>query len=132
MLAILFSRAVENNQFAGVVPHLVGGGGLSILKYVDDIVVFMDHSLEHARNVKLLLIAFEQMSCLKINFHRSELFCYGLAKDYEMDYSCLFACGIDSFPLKYLGTPMTHRMLRNIEWQCVIDRFKKKIKYLEV
>jgi hypothetical protein len=50
------------------------GGGLSILKYVDDIVVFMDHSLEHARNVKLLLIAFEQMSCLKINFHKSEFF----------------------------------------------------------
>jgi hypothetical protein len=84
-------------------------GGLSILQYADDTVVFLDHNLDQARNVKLLLTAFEHMSGLKINFHKSELFCYGLAKDHEMDYSCLFGCGIGSFPLKYLGIPMTHR-----------------------
>jgi hypothetical protein len=77
--------------------------------------------------VKLLLTAFEQMSCLKINFHKSELFCYGLAKDLEMDYSCLFGCGISSFPLKYLGIPMTHCGLQNSEWQCVIGRFEKRL-----
>ena len=109
-----------------MVPHLVDGG-LSILQYADDTVVFLDHNLDQARNVKLLLTAFEQMSGLKINFHKSELFCYGLAKDHEMDYSCLFGCGIGSFPLKYLGIPMTHRRLRNSEWQCVIDRFEKRL-----
>jgi hypothetical protein len=50
MLAILFSRAKENDQFIGVVPHLVDEG-LSILQYADDIVVFMDHSLEQACNI---------------------------------------------------------------------------------
>ena len=39
MLPILFLRAKENNQFTGVVPHLVDGG-LSILQYADDTVVF--------------------------------------------------------------------------------------------
>jgi hypothetical protein len=76
MLPILFLRAKENNQFTGVVPHLVDGG-LSILQYADDTVVFMDHNLDQARNVKLLLTAFEQMSGLKINFHKSELFAMG-------------------------------------------------------
>jgi hypothetical protein len=47
MLAILFLRAKENNQFTGVVPHLVDGG-LYILQYVDDTVVFLDHSLDQA------------------------------------------------------------------------------------
>jgi hypothetical protein len=54
----------------------------------------MDHNLEHARNVKLLLTAFEQMSGLKINFHKSELFCYGLAKEYDLNYSHLFVAGL--------------------------------------
>jgi hypothetical protein len=36
--------------------------------------VFMDHSLEYACNIELLLTAFEQMSGLTINFHKSELF----------------------------------------------------------
>jgi hypothetical protein len=47
MLAILFLKAKENNQFMGVVPHLVDGE-LYILQYADDTVVFLDHSLDHA------------------------------------------------------------------------------------
>jgi hypothetical protein len=33
--------------------------------------------------MKLLLSAFEQLSGLKINFHKSEIFCFGEANDYE-------------------------------------------------
>jgi hypothetical protein len=63
MLAILFTRAKEENQFKGIVPYLIPGG-LSILQYADDTVVFLDHDPEHARNIKLLLTFFEQMSGL--------------------------------------------------------------------
>jgi hypothetical protein len=115
LLAILFSRAMENNHFAGMVPHLVEGG-LSILQYANDNMVFMNHSLEHARNVKLLA-AFEQMSGLKINFHKSEFF-YGLAKDFEENYSSLFGYGISSLPFKYLWNRMTHRRLRIATSRC--------------
>jgi hypothetical protein len=89
--------------------------------------VFMDHNLEHARNVKLLLTAFEQMSGLKINFHKSELFCYGLAKEYEDHYSRIFGCDISLMPFTFLGIPMTYHMLRNSEWQNVIARFEKRL-----
>jgi hypothetical protein len=40
----------------------------------------MERDLEKARNMKLLLCAFEQLSGLKINFHNSEIFCFGEAK----------------------------------------------------
>ena len=79
MLTILINRAKEDRQLTGVVSHLVNGG-LSILVYVDDTILFMEHDLEHAQNMKLLLYAFEQLSGLKINFHKSELFYYGTAK----------------------------------------------------
>jgi hypothetical protein len=43
----------------------------------------MDYTFENdrqgAKNMKLLLCAFEQLSGLKINFHKSELFYYGAA-----------------------------------------------------
>jgi hypothetical protein len=32
---------------------------------------------EQAKLMKILLYAFEQLSGLKINFHKSEMFCYG-------------------------------------------------------
>jgi hypothetical protein len=69
-----------DGQISAVVPHLVDDG-LSILQYINDTILFMDHDLEKARNMKLLLYAFEQLSGLKINFHKSEIFCFGEALD---------------------------------------------------
>jgi hypothetical protein len=72
-----------------VLPHLVDGG-LFILEYADDIIIFLNHDLEKAKNLKLLLCAFEQLSGLKINFHKSEVFCYGAAREMEASYTSLF------------------------------------------
>ena len=52
----------------------------------------MEHDLDKARNQKLLLSAFEQMSCLKINFYKCELFCYEEAVEAATDYADLFGC----------------------------------------
>jgi hypothetical protein len=60
---------------------------LSILQYVDDTIFFRENDQQGANNMKLLLCAFEQPSSLKINFHKSELFCFGAAKDHEEEYT---------------------------------------------
>jgi hypothetical protein len=80
MLAIMIERAKNDGLIEGVIPHLVDGG-LSILPYTDDTILFMEHDLEKAKNLKLILSAFEQLFCLKINFHKSELFCFGEAQN---------------------------------------------------
>jgi len=79
MLSILIKRAKNDGQIKGVIPHLLEDG-LSILQYANDTIIFMDHDLEQAKNMKLLLSVFEQLFGLKINFHKSEIFCYGEAK----------------------------------------------------
>jgi hypothetical protein len=91
-----------------VIPHLVDGG-LSILQYADDTILFMEHDHEKARNLKLILAASEQLSCLKINFLKSELFCFGDAQDSVSDYAELFGCGQGQFPIRYLGIPIHYR-----------------------
>jgi hypothetical protein len=93
MLALLLSRAKEDGQITGLVPHLVDGG-ISILQYADDIILFVEHNLEEETNMKLLLCAFEKLSGLKINFHKSKLFCYGQAKEMEGQYTEIFECRI--------------------------------------
>ena len=80
MLALLIKRAKDDGQIRGVIPNFLDGG-LSILQYADDTIIFIDHDLEQAKNLKLLLCAFEQVSGLKINFHKSEIFCYVAAKE---------------------------------------------------
>ena len=114
MLALIIKRAKSDGQISGVIPHLVDDG-LSILQYADDTIIFLDHDLEQAKNMKLLLCAFEQLSGLKINFHKSEIFCYDSAKEMEESYTDLFSCNAGEYPFRYLGIPMHHRQLLNSE-----------------
>ena len=130
MLAILIERAKENQQFKGVVPHLIDDG-LSILQYADDTILFMEHNLEQAKNLKLLLCAFEQLSGLKINFHKSKLFCFGEAQAVQMEYEQIFGCSQGMFPFRYLGISMHYRRLQNSDWKGVDERFQKKVKRME-
>ena len=108
MLALLINRAKADGQIRGVIPHLVDDG-LSILQYADDTIIFLDHDPEQAKNLKLLLCAFEQLSGLKINFHKSEIFCYGAAKEMESYYTSL------------LGVMQGNTPLDIWESQCTID-----------
>ncbi|WVZ81474.1 LOW QUALITY PROTEIN: hypothetical protein U9M48_028848, partial [Paspalum notatum var. saurae] len=94
MLAIMINRAKDAVQIEGLIPHRVEDG-LSILQYAGDTIVFLEHDFEQAKNLKLLLCTFEQLLGLKINFHKSELFCFGHAKQEEEAYSHLFGCSLD-------------------------------------
>jgi hypothetical protein len=80
MLAIIIERVKLDGQIFRVVSHIVDGG-LSILQYADGTILFMEHDMEKSRNLKLILTAFKQLSGLKINFHKSEMFCFGDAHD---------------------------------------------------
>ena len=57
MLAILIARAKEDGQISRLIPHLVDGG-VSILQYADDTILFMEHDFERALNMKLILCIF--------------------------------------------------------------------------
>jgi len=97
------------------------------LQYADDTILFMEHDLEQEKNMKIILCAFEQLPGLKINFHKSELFCYGEAKEHMEQYSQIFRCEIGNLPFRYLGIPMNHKRLNNKDWKMVEDRFQKKL-----
>ena len=45
MLALIIKRAKDDGQIRGVIPNLLDDG-LSILQYVDDTIIFIDHDLK--------------------------------------------------------------------------------------
>jgi hypothetical protein len=97
----------------------------------------MDHNFEQSTNMKLLLAAFEQLLGLKINYHKSKLFCFGDVKDHELQYEQLFECKHGSYPFRYLGIPMHYRKLYNSDSKIIEERIEKKLsswkgKYLYV
>jgi hypothetical protein len=87
----------------------------------------MDHDIVEAKRMKAILCAFGEVSGLKINFHKSELFCFGLSSEEENKYSELFGCSLGRYPFKYLGIPMHYKKLLNADWKVVEHRFEKKL-----
>lgn len=53
----------------GLVQDLIPDG-INMLQYADDTIFMFRHNLESARNLKLILCLFEQLSGLKVNFHK--------------------------------------------------------------
>jgi hypothetical protein len=64
MLAIIINRSKEDGQVNGLIPHLVDGG-VSVLQYADDTIIFLEHDLEKDLNMKLILCIFKQYRDLK-------------------------------------------------------------------
>jgi hypothetical protein len=65
-------RAQQNNLINGLINNLIPEG-VAILQYADDTIICLEHNVEKARNMKLLLYMFEQLSGWKINFDKSEI-----------------------------------------------------------
>ena len=75
MLAVLVSRAKENGQI-GVVPHLIVGG-LSILQYADDTIIFLENDMEQAKNLNYYCVRLINYLALKLIFIKVNCFVWG-------------------------------------------------------
>lgn len=122
--AFLIKRAQLTGLLVGMVPHIIDKG-CACLQYADDTIFLIQDSLEATRKFKFILLLFEQMSGLKINFHKSKVYLFGKAKDRSVLYVDIFTCPVKSLPLKYLGIPIDKKKL------CASIFFERgKAKYL--
>lgn len=55
-------------------------GRLTHLQYANDTVLFLQYSEEDMVNIKFLLFCYEELSGMKINYSKSEVFTVGLSK----------------------------------------------------
>lgn len=68
------------------------------------------------RNLKFILILFEKIVGLKINFQNNEVFCFGAAVESRKLYVDIFTCAISNHPMKYLGVPIDKKKLNRAQW----------------
>jgi hypothetical protein len=76
----MFENAKMAGQIRGLVPNLIEGG-LTHLQYADDTIIFLNYDDQSIYNTKFLLYCFEDMSGLKINYEKSEVFALGCSDE---------------------------------------------------
>ncbi|XP_037427211.1 uncharacterized protein LOC119292489 [Triticum dicoccoides] len=119
------SNALEHDLVKGV---LNGNGekGVNMLQYADDTIFLIKDEVESVKNLKLILGAFEQMSGLKINFHKSELLLFGKAREKQSTYQDILTCKMGDLPIRYLGMPVSENRVGNSHWECVTNKIEKR------
>jgi hypothetical protein len=104
-LSKILSKAKEKGVNTGLVPELVEGG-LTHLQYADDTILFIEDSESNITNFKFLLFYYEEMSGLRINYNKSEVFVVGADNQHAVMVIGKFNCKLGELPMKYLGIPI--------------------------
>jgi hypothetical protein len=82
------------------------------LQYANDAPLFSSGDNASLRNLKTILVLFEKVSCMKINFYKSEFISMNIDVERVHDIAHILTCPIDKFPFKYLGVPLHFYKLR--------------------
>jgi hypothetical protein len=119
-------KAAKEKHISGFMTSLHPEGILS-LQYADDTLLFLKHSFVDAAYLKWVMIYFEQISGMKINYGKSDMVPVNLTEDETNQYSRIFCCKVGSFPFKYLGVPLHYEKLRREDVQPVVDKVINRI-----
>ena len=72
--------------------------------------------------MKYILCLFEQLSGLKINFNKSEVFCFGEARKKQNLYGQLFTCNIGALPV-----PIDKKRILKKDWKAAENKMEHKL-----
>jgi hypothetical protein len=105
-LSTMLDAAARAGHLRGVVPHLIQGG-VTHLQYADDAILLLDLYDVSIANLKFILIAFEILSGLKINYLKSKVIIMGVPPSEQARVAQALNCKEGKFPFTYLGFPMS-------------------------
>lgn len=86
--------------------HFDGVGEVLNLYFANDTLLFLETDDKMAETLKLLLSGFENMSGLKINFHKSDMIPLNLSESESNIIASRFGCFVTHLPITYLGVPI--------------------------
>lgn len=111
----VLTRLLARTTDAGLIGDLLTQfrkGGISSLQYVDDTILFSSCDLTRLRNLRCVLLLFEMVSGMMINFHKSEAIPMNITTEEAHDIAHVLNCPIGVFPFKYLGVPLHFEKLK--------------------
>jgi hypothetical protein len=92
-LTKILSKAAEKGLVKGLLEQFRPGGILA-LQYADDTLLLFSYDPKYSRNLKCVLMLFERVSGMKINFHKSELISMNLEEEYTHNATHILSCPV--------------------------------------
>jgi hypothetical protein len=100
---------------------------VSHLQFADATLILGEKSWANVRGMRVVLLLFESMSGLKVNFSKSQLVGVNVAGSWLSEASRLLQCKVVSLPFVYLGLLIGGNVRHMSFWESIIDRIKAKL-----
>jgi hypothetical protein len=91
----------------------------------------IDGSEQSIQTLKLIIYCFEWLIGLKINFHKSEVFVFGMPQLEKERKANMLNCVLGSLPMKYLGIPVSDVHLGMGAFSPILQKMTNKLDPLE-
>lgn len=96
------------------------------LQYVDDTLIFCDAKEEQLRFLRVILVIFEGISGLRINWSKNRLFPINVVPDIEQ-LALVLGGEVGAIPIVYLGMPLGAKSKSKETWDTIIEKCLKKL-----
>lgn len=125
-LDVILESAKKAGVLEGLTPNLIEGL-ITHLKYADDTILFVTPTRENIVSLKFLLFCFEEMSGVKINYQKSEVFGVGLEEGELDEFADMLNCQKGEMPIVYLGLPVSTEKIGKRELFFVGQQMEKRL-----
>ena len=125
-LVKILETANSENQIQGIDSDGVTGH-IQCLQVADDTLVFCNAEKSSIKILKLILYAFELITGLKINFHKSQLIALGINEEMLDGFAAMLGCNAGKLPTRYLGISLHHSMLSKRDWPFLLEKITKRL-----
>ena len=97
------------------------------LQFADDTLLFCEANEEYLRNIKNILLCFQEFSGLAVNYSKSGLLVLGKDETWANQVADQLGCQLIKLPFTYLGVPLGANMRKISSWQTVVDKIQDRL-----
>ncbi|CAJ2631793.1 unnamed protein product [Trifolium pratense] len=126
-LHVLMEAMVERNMFTGYSVGELAPVLVSHLQFPDDTLLMGTKSWANVRALRAVLVLFESISGLRVNFHKSMLVGVNIPDSWLVEAASALCCKVGKIPFLYLGLPIGGDPRRLCFWEPVLDRLKNRL-----
>ncbi|CAJ2644200.1 unnamed protein product [Trifolium pratense] len=118
---------IERNLFTGYSVGERAQVSVLHLQFADDTLLMGTKSWANVRALRAVLVLFESMSGLRVNFHKSMLVGVNIPDSWLVEAASALCCKVGKIPFLYLGLPIGGDPRRLCFWVPVLDRLKNRL-----
>ena len=127
-LSRMLDVTATTSQFSGFSVGNTAGNSVMVshLLFANNTLIFCDADPTQIANLRAILVRFEEVSSLRINFGKSELVPIGVVHNMDVLVGML-DCRQSSLPLRYLGLLLGAKFKELSIWNPILEKMERRL-----